>query len=297
MTITTAAEQRPSAGSGRALARPRLAGAAAVARRAPDVVRRRRLPAAHRARGGVALHAHGPAARPTLEDRARRRPAPPTYDLQTPDGVRSRTLAPGRGPARHARSSPADRAAVAGVAWHPATPCASRIPADARARRAGARSSCAAAAGSAQNAHHVIEAGRHSKRDRGDRPRRRRRSTPATSRCVVGDGADLTVVSLQRWDDDAVHLGQHDALVGRDARYKHVAVTLGGRVVRLNVERRVRGPGGDANAARPVLRRRRPAPRAPLLRRPRRAALHQPRDLQGRAAGRHARTRSGSATC
>ncbi len=64
---------------------------------------------------------------------------------------------------------------------------------------------------------------------------------------VVGDGADLTVVSLQRWDDDAVHLGQHDALVGRDARYKHVAVSLGGRVVRLNVNARYAGPGGHAN--------------------------------------------------
>ena len=62
----------------------------------------------------------------------------------------------------------------------------------------------------------------------------------------VGDGADLTLVSLQQWGDDAVHLGQHDALVGRDARYRHVAVTLGGHVVRLSVNARYAGPGGDA---------------------------------------------------
>jgi Fe-S cluster assembly protein SufD len=62
----------------------------------------------------------------------------------------------------------------------------------------------------------------------------------------VGDGADLTVVSLQRWDDDAVHLGQHDAVVGRDARLKHVVVTLGGGVVRLGTNVTYAGPGGDA---------------------------------------------------
>ena len=62
----------------------------------------------------------------------------------------------------------------------------------------------------------------------------------------VGDGARLTVVSVQQWDDDAVHLGQHDALVGRDATFKHVAVTLGGKVVRLSTNVRYDGPGGDA---------------------------------------------------
>jgi len=63
---------------------------------------------------------------------------------------------------------------------------------------------------------------------------------------VTGDGSDLTLVSVQRWDDDAHHLAQHDALVGRDARYKHVAVTLGGEVVRVNSNVRYAGPGGDA---------------------------------------------------
>jgi Fe-S cluster assembly protein SufD len=62
----------------------------------------------------------------------------------------------------------------------------------------------------------------------------------------VGDGADLTVVSLQQWDDGAVHLAQHEALVGRDARFKHVAVSLGGSVVRLSTTVRYAGPGGDA---------------------------------------------------
>ncbi|MBC9823349.1 Fe-S cluster assembly protein SufD [Terrabacter sp. MAHUQ-38] len=63
---------------------------------------------------------------------------------------------------------------------------------------------------------------------------------------VTGDGSDLTLVSVQRWDDDAQHLAQHDALVGRDARYKHLAVSLGGQVVRVNANVRYAGPGGDA---------------------------------------------------
>lgn len=63
---------------------------------------------------------------------------------------------------------------------------------------------------------------------------------------VAEDGADLTVVTLQSWDADAVHLAQHDAVVGRDARYRHVAVTLGGQVVRLNVNVGYTGPGADA---------------------------------------------------
>ena len=63
---------------------------------------------------------------------------------------------------------------------------------------------------------------------------------------IVGDGSDLTVVSVQTWDDDAIHLGQHDAVVGRDARFKHVCVSLGGKVVRLNTNVRYAGPGGDA---------------------------------------------------
>jgi Fe-S cluster assembly protein SufD len=63
---------------------------------------------------------------------------------------------------------------------------------------------------------------------------------------VTGDGSDVTVVSVQGWADDALHLAQHDALVGRDARFTHVSVTLGGAVVRVNANVRYAGPGADA---------------------------------------------------
>ena len=63
---------------------------------------------------------------------------------------------------------------------------------------------------------------------------------------VVGDGASLTVVSVQDWADDSVHLSHHQATIGRDARLQHVAISLGGSVVRLAPSVRYAGPGGDA---------------------------------------------------
>jgi Fe-S cluster assembly protein SufD len=63
---------------------------------------------------------------------------------------------------------------------------------------------------------------------------------------VMGDGASLTVVSLQDWADDTVHLSHHQARLGRDAKLTHTAVTLGGGVVRLAPSVRYGGPGGDA---------------------------------------------------
>ncbi len=63
---------------------------------------------------------------------------------------------------------------------------------------------------------------------------------------IAEAGAQLTVISLQRWAATALHLGQHSALIGRDAQVKHVAITLGGSVVRLNTNVRYAGPGGTA---------------------------------------------------
>jgi Fe-S cluster assembly protein SufD len=63
---------------------------------------------------------------------------------------------------------------------------------------------------------------------------------------VVRDGGFLTVVSVQDWADDAVHLSHHQATLGRDARLQHTTVTLGGNVVRLALSVRYAGPGGDA---------------------------------------------------
>jgi len=63
---------------------------------------------------------------------------------------------------------------------------------------------------------------------------------------VLGDGATATVVSVQDWAPTAVHAGQHDAVLGRDASLRHVAVSFGGDLVRLNTNVRYTGPGGRA---------------------------------------------------
>ncbi|MFF1572076.1 Fe-S cluster assembly protein SufD [Leifsonia sp. NPDC058292] len=63
---------------------------------------------------------------------------------------------------------------------------------------------------------------------------------------VVGEGSQLTLVTVQEWDDDAVHVATHFASIGRDARLKHVAVTLGGGIVRLNPAAHLAGTGADA---------------------------------------------------
>jgi Fe-S cluster assembly protein SufD len=65
---------------------------------------------------------------------------------------------------------------------------------------------------------------------------------------IVGESANLTVVSLQEWDDTAVHLASHFASVGRDAKLKHVVVSLGGSIVRLNPSVHLAGSGSDIEA-------------------------------------------------
>ena len=63
---------------------------------------------------------------------------------------------------------------------------------------------------------------------------------------LVGDGAKLTVVSVQDWDDTAVHCAQHNVRLGRDASVKSVVVTFGGDTVRLHPRITYTGPGGEA---------------------------------------------------
>jgi len=64
---------------------------------------------------------------------------------------------------------------------------------------------------------------------------------------LIGDGAKLTVVSIQDWDDTAVHVAQHTALIGRDASFKSVVVTFGGDLVRLHPRVIYGSTGGEAD--------------------------------------------------
>jgi Fe-S cluster assembly protein SufD len=68
----------------------------------------------------------------------------------------------------------------------------------------------------------------------------------ATTSVLVGDGAQVNVVSLQDWDDDAVHLGRDAIRVGRDASVKHTSISFGGDVVRMHANVEYAAPGGEA---------------------------------------------------
>jgi Fe-S cluster assembly protein SufD len=63
---------------------------------------------------------------------------------------------------------------------------------------------------------------------------------------LVGDGAQLTVISLQEWNDDAVHASSQQAKLGRDAKFKHIVVSLGGDLVRVTPSTRFTAPGAEA---------------------------------------------------
>lgn len=62
---------------------------------------------------------------------------------------------------------------------------------------------------------------------------------------IVRDGASLTVISLQRWDDDAVHAAAHQATVGADATLKHFVISFGGGMVRVNPSLELTGAGSE----------------------------------------------------
>jgi Fe-S cluster assembly protein SufD len=62
----------------------------------------------------------------------------------------------------------------------------------------------------------------------------------------LADGAELMLVSLQAWDDDAVHASGHHFHVGRDAHLTEVVVTLGGDLVRIVPTVTFDGPGAQA---------------------------------------------------
>lgn len=94
------------------------------------------------------------------------------------------------------------------------------------------------------HAHLVIEAAPHS---RGTVVLRHEGSAQFTQNVeiIVRDGADLTLLSLQRWDDDALHVAAHQAQVGRDANLTHTVVSLGGAVVRVNPSVDLAGAGSS----------------------------------------------------
>jgi Fe-S cluster assembly protein SufD len=62
----------------------------------------------------------------------------------------------------------------------------------------------------------------------------------------VGQGASLTLVSSQLWNDEVVHLAHQHAVLEADASLRSVVVSLGGSLVRHQASVEYRGRGGDA---------------------------------------------------
>ncbi|WP_206446704.1 Fe-S cluster assembly protein SufD [Agrococcus sp. KRD186] len=58
---------------------------------------------------------------------------------------------------------------------------------------------------------------------------------------IVRDGARLTLISVQDWADDTVHASSHQAVVGEGAYLKHMVVSFGGGVARVNPSMRLAG--------------------------------------------------------
>ncbi|MHA2789019.1 Fe-S cluster assembly protein SufD [Corynebacterium sp. S7] len=63
---------------------------------------------------------------------------------------------------------------------------------------------------------------------------------------ALGDNSKLTVIVDADWDKDAVHLGQQNAVMGRDATLRHTVSTFGGEIVRIVPRVTFTAPGGDA---------------------------------------------------
>ncbi len=63
---------------------------------------------------------------------------------------------------------------------------------------------------------------------------------------ILEPGASLTFITLQEWAPDAIHVGRHHAVIGRDASFTSFVVTIGGSVVRLLPTVEYAGPGSSA---------------------------------------------------
>jgi Fe-S cluster assembly protein SufD len=62
----------------------------------------------------------------------------------------------------------------------------------------------------------------------------------------VGEGAELTMLSVIDGPPERTHLWQWHAEIGRDARFVGAALTIGGRIVRILPSVSYSGPGGSA---------------------------------------------------
>ncbi|TDN93093.1 iron-regulated ABC transporter permease protein SufD [Microbacterium sp. BK668] len=162
-------------------------------------------------------------------------------DVQAPAGVEHSRLAPGAAP-RGEIFRPEDLPSA--IAWtqEPEAPLI-RIPADAELAEPVVVN--LTGTGGLAHAHVVVEAQANSRAT----VLFRHTGTTQHSQNVeilVRDGAKLTVISVQEWDDDALHLSAHQARVEKDGYLRHIVVSFGGGVVRVNPSIELAGAGSEA---------------------------------------------------
>ena len=73
-------------------------------------------------------------------------------------------------------------------------------------------------------------------------------SHAAALQLIAGAGADVSLLQIADGDRDQVYAAQHDLRIGADAVVRHIAVTLGGDVVRLVTSAHYDGQGGRLDA-------------------------------------------------
>jgi len=64
---------------------------------------------------------------------------------------------------------------------------------------------------------------------------------------VLEPGANIRFITLQEWENAAVHIGRHHAIIGKDATFTSYVITVGGSVVRLLPTVEYSGPGSSAD--------------------------------------------------
>jgi Fe-S cluster assembly protein SufD len=62
---------------------------------------------------------------------------------------------------------------------------------------------------------------------------------------IVGDEAEITVISIQDWDTEAVHNSAQFAKLGRNSKLRHMVVSLGGKTLRVSTSAEFTATGGD----------------------------------------------------
>jgi Fe-S cluster assembly protein SufD len=67
----------------------------------------------------------------------------------------------------------------------------------------------------------------------------------AVTEVVVEDGGDLDHLRIQKEDENAFHMGALGAHLGRDSRYRLMALDLGASLSRNNIDVRLGGEGGE----------------------------------------------------